>query len=221
MSYSFGMYFKQVGDRADAFDFALKVSKLHYKNAKQVIHTERYYIPSIHTICDNRITADRCWLNEIFSLRFVYWEKYGLLGLSGFDYPDDVEKMFDCHIHFQNSCDQDYSFDTWSPKIDLFQENLPKYVSMSEADLMDKIDKDLDYTEEEIKDMADYYRRSAFYTFVYDELHLNNWLWDHEDDFFLRFSFNSLDSIEKKNLAYRFVMKEVADYKKEESEDGL
>lgn len=210
MSYSFGMFFKQVKDKNEAFAIALQASELHYKNAADVVHNERYYIPSIRSDRDKG-SADRYWLNEIFTLRFVYWEKHKLLGMSGFDFSKEVEDLFDCHVHFQNSCDQDYEFDTWAHEIDLFREYKVRYVSMPVEELKFHLDDD-DYTLEEIKEMADYYRRSLFYSFIYEELHLNNWLWDNEDRTFQRFAINALDSQEKKNNAYRYILKEVKNY---------
>ena len=211
MSYSFGMFFKQVKDKGEALDIAFEASRLHYKNVAEVVHNERYYIPSIRSEKDNSST-DRFWLNEIFTLKFVYWEKHKLLGMSGFDFSKEVEDLFDCHVHFQNSCDQNYEFDTWNHKINLFREYKVRYVSMPVEEIQTRLDDD-DYTKEELQEMADYYRRSLFYSFIYEELHLNNWLWDNEDRTFLRFAINALDSQEKKSDAYRYVMKEVNNYK--------
>ena len=215
MSYSFGMFFKQVKDKNEAFAIALQASNLYYKNAKEVLNNERYYIPSVRDDSDQR-SADRFWLNEVFTLGFVYWDKHKLLGLSGYNYPKEVTDLFDCHVTFQNSCDQDYDFDTWDHKINLFREYKVRYQSMPENEL--KFHLGSDYEDEDLNEregMLDYYRRSLFYSFIYDELHLNNWLWDHEDRTFERFAINSLNSSEKKMEAYRFLRAEVKKYQEE------
>ena len=114
MSYRFDMCFIQCKSLTDAYEKARKFTEQYYKNADEVIAQNEFYIPSRRNTLPDHI-ANRLndyWLYGLFSIRFVYWKKYKLLGISG-DYPEKMMEMVDMHQYFQNSCDQDYEYESW------------------------------------------------------------------------------------------------------------
>ena len=64
--------------------------------------------------------AIKCFLRGIFSLRFVYWGKQGLLALISDRIPENMEGKV-CSIYFQNSCDPEVPIRCWSDKIPYFR----------------------------------------------------------------------------------------------------
>ena len=62
-------------------------------------------------------TAD--WGARIFSYRYFYLPEHKLLGIFGL--PTCLCGLFDNTTYFQNSCDQDYEFETWNG-IRIFEE---------------------------------------------------------------------------------------------------
>lgn len=95
MSYGFDMGFAQANSLQEAMAIALEYtqSQMTEKNIRKTIRDNRYYIPSVRTgyIADeenkNRRadvladTADRYWLEALFTFRFLYWEEHKLLGI--------------------------------------------------------------------------------------------------------------------------------------------
>lgn len=119
MSYSFGLFFKQCKSFEDGFQTALKTSKLLAENKVEYIKENKYSCPSIRYIKENKL-ADGYWLYALFDMKFVYFKKHNILALSGFSYPKEVKDLFDGHVHFQNSTDQDYEAKEWPGGITLF-----------------------------------------------------------------------------------------------------
>ena len=88
MSYGFDMGFAQANSLQEAMAIALEYtqSQMTEKNIRKTIRDNLYYIPSVRTgyIADeenkNRRadvladTADRYWLEALFTFRFLYWE---------------------------------------------------------------------------------------------------------------------------------------------------
>lgn len=126
MSYGFDMGFAQANSLQEAMTIALEYtqSQMTEKNIRKTIRDNRYYIPSIRTgyIADeenkNRRadvladTADRYWLEALFTFRFLYWEEHKLLGIIMMP-PESASERWPLSVYFQNSCDQDYPFFEW------------------------------------------------------------------------------------------------------------
>ena len=102
------------------------------------------------------------WAAKVFRHKF-YFELDGTL-LCVFGPPKCTEHLFDATIAFQNSCDQDYDFDTWNG-IPEFESIVKKWELCSDEDVakeMAKRDYDLDSVN------YDYYRRSFCYESIFD-----------------------------------------------------
>lgn len=224
MSYGFNLYFKQVKNKKEAFDIALKFVNICFNYSKEYLDNFTYHIPSKRTISEKKLTemledhpktkdivwrfgkaldmADDNWLYEIFNFRFVYWEKEKLLAVLGEKFPQEAKDLMDVSIYFQNSTDQNYELSEWGTKIKVFNKIIRKFRRISKQKLL-KITKErcdwLDESDDErILKNCEYYKLTAIYDGIYETLHLNNWLWDNEDDYFIRFSLCAIDSIEKK-----------------------
>lgn len=215
MSYSFDMCFWSARTLADALKKAQAVVAAMSDKAimEKIIEDNLYFVPSLrnHVKPENwrmAMQADENWLYRLFNYRFVYWKEQRLLGMVGV-LPEAGPKAMGC-VYFQNSCDQDYSLDTWPVKIPFFKNRVEKIRSimalepkacleaLNAAGLMDK-----DVWQEIVDDdgfnseTAEYHALSALYQDIYETLHLNAWLWGKESDAFQRFSFNAIQTIEQ------------------------
>lgn len=210
MSYGFNMFFKQVSSKEEAHNLAVKTADLLYENMVEFIKNNKFYIPSIKYSVFHPEQAketkryleeiDKYWLCKLFSSNFVYWEKEKLLGFLGENYPKPVEELYDVEVYFQNSCDQDYNYKDWGNKINIFNKIIAEIKNITDAEELAKINFSYGYNEtyiKEIEEDIEYYQKSGVYTQIFETLHLEEWLWDNEDDYFERFSIQSLNSMEK------------------------
>lgn len=215
MSYSFDMCFWSARTLADALKKAQAVVAAMSDKAimEKIIEDNLYFVPSLrnHVKPENwrmAMQADENWLYRLFNYRFVYWKEQRLLGMVGV-LPEAGPKAMGC-VYFQNSCDQNYSLDTWPAKIPFFKERVEKIrnimalepkaclEALNAAGLMDK-DVWQEIVEENGFDSetAEYYALSALYQDIYDTLHLNAWLWGNENDAYQRFAFNAIQTSEQ------------------------
>lgn len=107
---------------------------------------------------------NRGWFCGTFTYRYFFFPKYNLLGV--FSVDDCLYNLFDYTIEFQNSCDQDYPYETWDC-IPLFKKISDKWKSSSDNVVKQHFKKvmNTDWEEEGPCDL-DYYRR----TFAYEEI---------------------------------------------------
>ena len=120
------MGFAQANSLQEAMTIALDYtqSQMTEKNVKKTIRDNLYYIPSVRTgyIANKESrtrkadvlaeTADRYWLEALFTFHFLYWEEHKLLGIVMMP-SESVNEKWPLSMYFQNSCDQDYPFFEW------------------------------------------------------------------------------------------------------------
>lgn len=203
MSYGFDMGFAQANSLQEALKIALEYtqSQMTKKNIKKTIRDNRYYIPSVRTgyFADEESknrradvladTADRYWLEALFTFRFLYWEEHKLLGIVMIP-PESVSEKWPLSVYFQNSCDHDYLLSEWK------EGNIPFFVNAAA--------KAENYTTEEIRAKFDYeiedenleyYRRNTCYNDIFEALALEPWLYNHCTDVpFVTFAFQGIQS---------------------------
>lgn len=124
----------------------------------------------------------RAWVVRIFNYRWFYMSKEGVLGVFGI--PDCVQDLFDNTTYYQNSCDQDYSFDTWKG-IDFLEDIAEKWKNVSAEEIKrlynkDGTDWDNWHEKENEEDDINYYRRSMCYDEIWDN-YFESKLWSDED----------------------------------------
>lgn len=139
MSYGFNLYFKQVKNKSEAFDIALKFTNACFENSKEYLEDLTYFIPSQKCMSEKKLTemlnehpnakdivwkyskaldsADDNWLYRIFNFQFIYWEKEKLLAVLGESFPKKATDLMDISFYFQNSTDQDYELSSYGKKI--------------------------------------------------------------------------------------------------------
>lgn len=211
MSYGFDMGFAQANSLQKAMTIALEYtrSQMTEKNIRKTIRDNRYYIPSVRTgyIADeeskNRSadvladTADRYWLEALFTFRFLYWEEHKLLGIIMMP-PESSSEKWPLSVYFQNSCDQDYPLSDWK------EGNIPFFANVAA--------KAENYTAEEIRAKVDYeienedleyYRRSTCYNDIFEALALESWLYNHCTD--VPFVTFALQGIQNEAERYRYL----------------
>ena len=199
MSYAFGMYFIEMS-QVNVLPFVDQVCDELANSSKEYIERNVFYIPSLrYKSEDNRI--DDYWLNTLFEISFVYWPEKQLLGLCGYEYPDNVKEMFNSFIYFQNSTDRDYDYADW-PASYVFQKHVHDSVVMDKKSVIQKYMKVNNCDSKEAKEFYDsdphYFRRSLVYDSVYKDLALDEWLWGKDNPSFIRFTVQSINDDKKK-----------------------
>lgn len=220
MSYSFGMFFKEIS-QADVLPFVNWVCSEVASHPGELIEQAKYCIPSLRDEKLNNKT-DNYWLSSLFELQFVYWPDKKLIGMCGNTYPGNTKDMFTGHVTFQNSTDRDYDYGEW-PQIDLFQKHVYESFSLKLDAIIKKYMDVTGYDESEARefynDDPEYMRRSLVYDAVYKELALDDWLWGKDNPSFIKFTVQALNNDETKFSAYRHLEKIKKEFLAECQED--
>lgn len=191
MSYYARIYFKQVKSMEEAItvlnSFIKEYSSID--NMKKVIESNRLYL--YRNIYNSELKVSKkdpykyiTILEHLFqpllTFKAMYYPKYKLLGLCFYDETNTINKYFDNFIEFQNSCDQDYEYETWNILGDFFINKAKEFETLSVEELVKTDEYFLEcYNEDKnyfIKKL-DYHKRSAMYDFVWCTLDLDNWLY--------------------------------------------
>ena len=211
MSYGFDMGFAQANSLQEAMAIALEYtqSQMTEKNIRKTIRDNRYYIPSVRTgyIADeenkNRRadvladTADRYWLEALFTFRFLYWEEHKLLGIIMMP-PESASERWPLSVYFQNSCDQDYPFFEWKEgNIPFFANAAAKAENYTAEEIRAKFDYEIE------DENLEYYRRNTCYNDIFEELALESWLYNHCTD--VPFVTFALQGIQNEAERYRYL----------------
>lgn len=118
MSYGFDMGFAQANSLQEAMAIALEYtqSQMTEKNIRKTIRDNLYYIPSVRTgyIADEESknrradtladTADRYWLEALFTFRFLYWKEHKLLGIIMMP-PENASEKWPLSIYIASKLD--------------------------------------------------------------------------------------------------------------------
>lgn len=127
MSYGIEIYFKQLKKGESPLNFAIQVKDSVMLNHEHVINSNKGHVPSHNGLFweddGDKFHAnetDEFWLYQLFSFSFMYWKKYNLIGMIGFDMDKQTEGLFNQSVYFQDSTDQDYELSEWGDKIDIF-----------------------------------------------------------------------------------------------------
>jgi hypothetical protein len=203
MSYGFDMGFAQANSLQEAMAIALEYTQFQMteKNIRKTIRDNRYYIPSVRTgyIADEESknrrtdvladTADRYWLEALFTFRFLYWEEHKLLGIVMMP-PENASEKWPLSIYFQNSCDQDYPLSDWKEgNIPFFANAAAKAENYTAEEIRAKFDYEIE------DENLEYYRRNTCYNDIFEALALEPWLYNHCTDVpFVTFAFQGIQS---------------------------
>lgn len=122
--------------------------------------------------------TDKYFIQLLFRYKFVYWEKYKLLGVIHIPVKTGPASNFS-HIYFQNSCDTDYEYETWDCLKDPCRQELTDIIDAVKNDDSNK------YGEDE------YQKKSYLYDKMTELLDIQKILWEDCDKY---------DSVEIFNL---------------------
>jgi hypothetical protein len=203
MSYGFDIGFAQANSLQEAMAIALEYTQFQMteKNIRKTIRDNRYYIPSVRTgyIADEESknrrtdvladTADRYWLEALFTFRFLYWEEHKLLGIVMMP-PENASEKWPLSVYFQNSCDQDYPLSDWKEgNIPFFANAAAKAENYTAEEIRAKFDYEIE------DENLEYYRRNTCYNDIFEALALEPWLYNHCTDVpFVTFAFQGIQS---------------------------
>lgn len=211
MSYGFDMGFAQANSLQEAMAIALEYtqSQMTEKNIRKTIRDNLYYIPSVRTgyIADEESknrradtladTADRYWLEALFTFRFMYWEEHKLLGIVIMP-PESASEKWPLSIYFQNSCDQDYPLSDWKEgNIPFFANAAVKAENYTAEEIRAKFDYEIE------DENLEYYRRNTCYNDIFEALALEPWLYNHCTD--VPFVTFALQGIQNEAERYRYL----------------
>lgn len=211
MSYGFSMGFAHANSLQEAMKIALEYtqSQMTEKNVKKTIKDNRYYIPSVRTgyIADAESktrradvladTADRYWLEALFTFRFLYWEEHKLLGIVMMP-SESVSEKWPLSVYFQNSCDHDYPFSEWKEgNIPFFMNVAAKAENYTTEEIRAKVDYEIE------DDDIEYFRRSTCYDDIFETLAFDSWLYNHDTD--VPFVTFALQGIRNEAERYRYL----------------
>lgn len=194
MSYWFQMYFKQISSATEAIKEATRIvenlcltKKKEGEKISTAEHIMRLYKNDIPSVVAGKINdaADEYWLGCLFSRDFVYWEKYHLFGCLAGRY-DEEKEYFNEAVCFQDSSDQNYDFQNWSDKIDIFAESRKTFETITAHDLWCIAGEKEGYRQEELEEDMDYYRKVFLYQNIWEKLALQDWLYERDNEAFVR-----------------------------------
>ena len=190
MSYYARIYFKKVESMEEAIstlnNFIKDYSSID--NMKKVVENNRHYLYRDINNIGFKLSEDVWWesipllrglFQSLLVFKAMYYPQYKLLGLCFYDSQGIIDKYFDGLIEFQNSCDQDYDYDTWNTLGEYFINKANEFKTMPLEGVLESnkhlsIDVDgMDY----LLETLDYHRRSAMYDFVWNTLDLDDWLY--------------------------------------------
>lgn len=202
MSYEIPMSFlrRPIANRSDALAFAADMTERIVSDddlVRQIIEHEQHQFFLAFMSCglhDDQLMLDRNMaivsmaidkvIASLFTIRYTYWPKYQLLGVSCSEFlAGKIGGMN--HVFFQNANNQDYDYDEWSDDIALFA-SLKKEAMVA----------DIPVPEDSSVDLA-YYRRSKLYGDIFDALQLNQLLYGRDSDAFTRFAFQGITTTER------------------------
>jgi len=208
MSYGFTLNFKHLDDGlAAVMPFAQSVADKVYGNLESFLRENYVWVPSIRNpwMSDidesfkNRINAG--WIEKVMKLDFIWFKEFNLIALSGDFGIDEVGKLFQSKVYFQNSCDQDYELSSWSCPCEPFVSTVEicKNANFETAQqlLAERYPSGIDIEKEEFDEDPGYYSRWAAYQKIFNDLDLGYWLYDKPSEKFFRFSLSALNSDEK------------------------
>lgn len=225
MSYAFGMFFKQI-KQEDLLSFIDKVQAEMRNHANEWIDYNKYYAPSVRSVRSLtnepkfvKAFMNEYWLNTLFTSRFVYWPDYNLLGVSGYKLPGEIENWFDGHFTFQNSSDQDYDYEMWPTEIRQFKARIDRIKNADDSTLYECVDKHMgEYSIEEIKADPEYFKKVCIYDMIYEDLQLNDWLYNRDNPAFYQLSINAIND-DGQRIRYNAMLENIL--KKEFGEEEM
>ena len=177
MSYSATVSFKKLRPE-EIQPFLTKLKKTIISSLDIIARQNYTYSPCFDISKELSYTQEvrqkmEAWAAKVFRYRFYFEINGSMLGVFGL--PDCVTDLFDATIYFQDSCDQNYAFDTWNG-IPEFEEVARKWQSYSDEDIDREMAKrGYEDVGREIAKRGDtrmsyeYYRRS----FCYNDIYMN------------------------------------------------
>lgn len=168
MSYRCEISFKEICAE-EVYDFLVILKDKLIDNIENIAKDNYIYAPFVryqskpYTKLENYsdIECNNSWVKQVFTYRYFYLKQYNLLGIYGL--PSSVQNLFDDTIFFQNSTDQDYSFDTWD-KVELFKRVAEKWKTCADEYVVRTLDLDVDKKKD-----INYFRRSSCYSEIWNK----------------------------------------------------
>ena len=215
MSYNIGIYFMPVKSESDAYKKAMYYKDIvnYADNTKRIIdNTYDVFVPSkrynLNTYAMFSVGSliDEYWVKDLFTLRFIYWKKYKLLGLIGYSWPQ--AEYFPGHIIFQNSSDQDYEEKMWQEICPFFDAVVQRNAGLTADELL-SLPRWKGYNKEEMDENLAYYIRSNIYDEIYEELDMDNIIYGNKSKNFTRFSICAIETLEQSEDIKRYLRSKV------------
>lgn len=187
MSYSIDLAFREVKEGEDSLFIIQQIKNRIIENIDYLIKDNITYSPYIRDSLewedlDVRELSSKTidWLERMLMYKFIYFPERHLIACVTTKEPF-LEDLFENFTFFQNSCDQDYNYDTWKG-IKQFEEVVDKvqpipYTEEGKQQLIELLRSHHPYwnssdLEECCKNLEsfEYWKRSAVYSIIFDPL---------------------------------------------------
>lgn len=172
MSYSCTISFKQIAGN-DVYSFLQEFKKVTTERFESIANSNASFSPISRSLSlgadrikmtDELLGATENWArNTVFKYRFFYNSDLQLLGMYGVD--ECMKDMFNCTVHFQNSCDQDYDYNEWSG-IKYFESVVEKWKNSEDEKVIENFKETIRSEWDAKENDIDYWKKS----FVYREI---------------------------------------------------
>lgn len=196
MSYWCRIGFKEVSSSDELLNEIQKMKNDMQKRAKEIVSKNLTFCYDYARTGDTaaRRFAIEVWLQRLLRIRLLYWADFHLLG-----YCSEGEFEGFEFIEFQNSCDQDYEFESYPTQIAYFQNKIKEYKELSPKEVAERIRNFCDLDEDD-EDQNEYTRRWALYLTIEKELGICRFLREESsstgDTPFMRFNIAAIDDYE-------------------------
>lgn len=226
MSYSINLVFKNI-EKERVLDFIkeVKVRFLDPENQHKLLKENLWYTPYMRYNYEYRDLSrsianniNRSWIRSLFTYKFAYIDKFNCLVMISPMYSF-IKDLFDSSLYAQNSCDQDYDYETWE-SIPSFKEISDKIRSMSKEEFKSYYnstkpqswseleDEDLDETPRKYSDSNskfDYNKKSYIYHLIYEEL--EPYIWGNtKDNFSISFINDYIELLDLDDLTIHLIV---------------
>jgi|GEM_PF-6713051 len=204
-------FFDAQGGRV--FSLIGEINESVYENRAKIIDKRLYDIPTVNegatAKLSNELSAkDRSWITELFTVKFIYWAKKGILGVAGAAAEIENFSVPSSAVIFQNGYDRDYACESY-PKLPFFQVMIQRNRELSVEDIRRIANRTADESEDYVNIVV---RDTYLYDCIESELEIPAIIAGTEGESFETISINALNSFDKvktvEKMVYDYIYRE-------------
>lgn len=174
MSYSIGLHFRIVKSTEDFLKLIENLQKefTSKTTVEEIVKSDSFirYLNRVNFSVQMDYNLQESLLKNFLSFKLYYWKDLNLVGYcyNSTELPKYLEKYFNGFICFQNSCDQNYPYETWEVLGDWVKPIIQKFSNLPKKGL-DMIDDEYDMDE-------DYRKQTLVYETIFKQMDIDSTL---------------------------------------------